>query len=531
MRSPEGYSIPFEKEPSPKKDKVDFIFRYFYKILPLIEGDPQVEELFDKVYISEDTRRAVEECLAQISKSDITDVTLIQEAKKHFMERASEEDLEHILEQFETKVVVFEKNESVYGEHAERALLFASDPLAAESIGLLVREMSTDERIQGMTLLTDGVAGKRLLSQIPETEGNTHTYLLKNKEHHAITDTDYSDSSVLVDAFFSEHDPQGNGYDVIFTTTESPESPGAYPVLTGKETFGNNKTRLYMMHDGWAALPDTMATFLNKTKDPQAIDALFCSDILSKQVLEAQLDPIYHDAIIPLGSPALDTLRETTNQETRDAGRTKLGLLDDEIAFLYVGDISKDYESYSTPIDAEVNEKTFQKTIEAMCNVAEKHTHQRYVLLFRPHPRDPNKGSYEGDTHVLPSNMRVVSAAHTMVSMPEARCAADAIGSIVSTENHYARFIGKPGVFISFSDQSSTEGLGMGVLQQAYGEHVVSAIKQHTVSENLNIVETLDDLSSLMSSVSAQKNVDTASQSLQKNFTKEVLDMSLNGSR
>ena len=222
--------------------------------------------------------------------------------------------------------------------------------------------------------------------------------------------------------------------------------------------------------DGWGGMSNILRS--EGKKNVEKIDGIFCNDELARDMILYALPEFSKEYVFITGSPVFDTLKEKDPKGFREAAKEKMGLKNEAISVLYLGDISLDHsKGYKT--DKRINEKTFEYTLNAIIKLAEAEPSREFVFLVRPHPRDSNKEELLAilNRHTSPGNLQFKSAGVKDCSMQEARYASDIVASIGSTENFFARKLGRGAIFLSYPDN-----LGEKVLRKIYGEEILEQI-------------------------------------------------------
>lgn len=411
--------------------------------------------------------------------------------------------IENILEEFETKIFLCEKQKHEYGADAKKVLLTASEPLAFLTINPIIERLKTDPRCKAIGLLTDNVAGKQF----------------ENKNDPSFKHIDNKDLPVLVDALkMAEKEP----FDVTIAAVDPINSPQTIALFAGKSSFGSKK--LYFISSGWIGTGGGSLLETERAKHADKIDGIFCNDQLAKRIILNQLKEFPKDKIFITGTPVIDTLEIDKAKEHTQTGRKKLGIDDDELAILYLGDVSAAYRQEGFNVCKRINEKTFAETLEAIIKLAEAEPERKFALLIRPHPRDPNKEEmFSIAKRKVPKNLKIISTSKEDVSISEATYSADIIASIASTENFLALLRGRKSVFLGYEKR----GMGGDVLKQAYSKEVLNTIKQ---DKKISIVSSPENL---IPYLKKQKHIPEEAeppitfQKKTKTSTQKILDIAL----
>lgn len=354
-----------------------------------------------------------------------------------------EESAEKILRESETRVFLYEKKSAA--PDAKSFLLEASEPLAYMTIGPIVERLKADPRCKSFCLLADNYAGKEI-----QKRGDADLVEAK-------------DNKLLMAEIPGD-------FDVGIFLVEPKNSPNSLVINSGKTVFGAKK--LYGVVSGWSGVGSESDIFKDGVNNKQNdVDGILCNDDLAKTILEHQLPEFPKDKITIVGSPVIDALDRHKAKELCQNGREALGISPDDYVFLYLGDIS-DYHNSGFDCDDHINEKTFDNFSSAAIATAESNPEQNFVLLVRPHPRDPNQEQLKKiSQRTVPKNLQIKWADRGVIGIQEATYAADFISSIMSTENILARLRGKKSVFLGYDNR-----LGKAVLEQVYGQELLGII-------------------------------------------------------
>ncbi len=348
-----------------------------------------------------------------------------------------------------TLVFTLNKNMGV----GKRVVLGASEPLAFKALLPIIDGLRKDERCDSIALVTDNISGRSFAE-------------------HFKNDKEWKSGREL-----------GNNFDVILSTLDAYDSPGMMLVRDGKDLLGAKK--IFVLHYSWTSAPKTK----NLLKNRGDIDGIFCNDGLAKEIISFHL-PDLRGRIFVTGTPVIEDLELLSAKKDRKTGRNLLGVQNEEFVALYLGDTYEDYKDDRT-IDGYLNKKTLQNTVEAMIGVAKVYPQKNFVLLLRPHPRDPNKFEILSYVHnkPLPFNLRLIPAIGDKLSIAVVTYTADVILSIISTENHLAPFRGRRAVFLGFL--GSKNNLGGKIIEDVFGSRALAVLKK---SPWLGVVSSSDEL-------------------------------------
>jgi len=452
-------------EKDPLNKKIEFIREHAEQIVPVLADEKEKEEV------------------KKLSELSAEDAGLIAGPEE-------EKSAEQILEKFETKIFLIDKKDGQFDPEAKKILFGVSHPLPFSILRPMLERLKGDSRCRSIGLMMDNVAGVNLEKLLSEWQMSSDLAIKSFKGgktqqygEEAEGDKNYP---VLADALKTAQD---NPYDVALMFMEGRDSPVSPLFFGAKSNFGAKKS--YLMFDGWTSI--TLSRYFLDNENSEPIDGVFCNDELAKKILLAQLPQILPEKVFITGSPVTDSLEIDKAFQYRETGRRKLHLADGDLAILYLGDVSGglEYEAIGG-IDSLYNEKTAQKTARALVSLAAKEPQKNYALLVRPHPRDPNKDALlkmaEED---LAPNLKILAAGRENVSMQEALYAADAIASIISTENFLAPLRGKKAIFLSYDDK----GLGNDILSKMFGPALIKTISEDKnisfISSEAELVETM----------------------------------------
>ena len=364
------------------------------------------------------------------------------------------EQLRPILRAYENKLYSFDKIVSGSNPDGRRVFFTMNDPLSYTTLSPIIRNLLSDPRASGVSALTSGYASKFLERDFSDA----HIAEVRDPEHMIIEDV-------------IEHTEQTHP-DVVIGTASSLNGPESLALFAGKSSLEARK--LYFYFEGWgtagSSFPSSPSEIdkIDRMKRMDLIDQFLVVDEVGKKILMHEIPSIPEEKIKIVGSPVIDAIRVADSVAYTHTAREKLGLSPEEIALLYLGDVSHDYNAIGFETDPEINEKTFDKTLRAVIETAKRTPERKYVLLVRPHPRDPHKYRLlsEVTNSSVPPNLTIKAADNSVTSMQEARYAADAVFSIGSTENFLAPRIGRKAVFLRYADEP---GLGAVVGDRTYG--------------------------------------------------------------
>lgn len=470
------------------EEKAEFIKEHSSEILPLIEKD----------------------------KEEVDYVKGLVNGTNEPSDALAEKQAEDILEKFETKIFLLEKPEGEYEPNSKRVLITATDPLQFNSVFPIVKSLSKDKRCRAVGLITDNIAGKNFEDLMKEETFDFNFKAIKGGHEQDVAEpTEYDKTfPVIADGLkMVENDP----FDIALVT---PDKPSANILFSAKSVFGAKK--LYLIDAGWVGVSggrvDHPLRDESRVDNIDSIDGIFCNDELAKNIIINQLSEFPKEKILVTGTPVIDKLELWRAKELETEGRRKLALNEDEIAILYIGDISPDYFDKSE-LDRKLNEKTFSRTVEAFFSAAEREKDKKFVLLVRPHPRDPNKEELLKAVGSQSENSRIISAGLDVISINEAAYASDVVVSICSTENNLALLRGKRAVYLSYKDP----GFGYDLLKIVYGDNL-KIIKDQ---DGIDFASSPEDFKKIMEELGRSPVKETEKGSEKVNATERMINIIL----
>ncbi|MEZ4752927.1 MAG: hypothetical protein R3A13_01280 [Bdellovibrionota bacterium] len=353
-----------------------------------------------------------------------------------------EPELNAVLNLQTTKVYQHNKVAGEFETDAKHILLTMSDPGAFNATMPLIKKLLTDPRCCTISVITDGVGSLAFADSEEEAvftrinPENTPLYLKTMLA--TTTDRSYGYDDVPTPL---------RDLDVVISTTSAVEGPERTMTAGAKSLYGAGKH--IMIYEGWSTNPG--ASFLSISDEE--VDAVICNDELAKQCLLRSTAKFSSDRILPLGTANLD-VPVTQEGFLRKEGRRKLGLKADEKTVLFVGNVSG-ANSYPNVRDKnpEFNEQSWYETIEACIEAAKLAPDKNFALLLRTHPRDPKKNELIASLAIegLPTNLRLIDATGSIVSMDEAAYASEIILAVNSTENLRAPHLNRTSAFLAYT--------------------------------------------------------------------------------
>lgn len=369
----------------------------------------------------------------------------------------SNEQITALLEQYETKVFVYESPQ--VSEGAGRLLLEASQPANFKVVHPLVEALKNDERCAGFTLLTDGVSGKQFVE-----EGDPSLELTQSSERPVIADIPnlhYRSALVLDDGV---------------------NSPASILLHGAKSVFGAEK--LCYLSLGLFGHMERKIFGPSRSQNLDEIDIIFSADEFSKKMLCDVLG-VPQEKVVVTGTPLLENLRVEEADELRKRGREVLGISDTTTVLSYMGFPSADFRTVGGA--EHLNTRTFEQTLEGALSAATSEPEREFVIIARTHPRARNVEPSLMPTRDLPSNLKVLDG--DSLQYEEAVYASDIICcNVLSTESLLARYRGREVAVFSFSGEGQTGEL----LRKDYGKKGEDILRE---SDRVILVDSSEKLS------------------------------------
>lgn len=406
---------------------------------------------------------------------------------------ATNEEVDQAAEAFETKIYTRAKEDSEFDPDAKRVLVTIADPGAFNVAKPLIDELSLDRRVRYIKVFTHGVAQKSFTASYGDNFEQKRS----------------KDDPVLDD--LNEDGP----IDVALATVSADNGPESVAFYGAKSVLGAQK--LYMIRDGWAGVGSSFEDG-SRAKNMDEIDGIFCPDELSGRVVLEKLPNYPRNKIYTFGTPTVDSVYTENGVELQRIGREKLGLGDGAVAILYGGGIQSEWiERWGT--DPQIEAKTFSEVVEAMREVAQGSSDKNYVLLFRPHPRDPDKESiYDTSGVNLPSNLQIIPATSPTVSPSEAIYASDLDLTISSTETFKNILRSRPAVFLTLEGDE----MGEGMMKRVLG---ADAYHQLATQQGVEFIRDKQDLIKLISGI--ERKISTKKPQAHESSVGRILDIAL----
>lgn len=408
--------------------------------------------------------------------------------------QVSPDKVEHILEEFETKVFVMEKPAAQSDQ--KKVLLEAGAPGAYAAIKPIIAALQKDERCGVIMSLTSGVATPYFQRDF----GNDFSQIREK------------DKPVLADILEAV---EKRPVDVALATLSMKNAPESLVLYGSKGNLGAKK--LFLVLESWGQrLPDALS---QNRHNLEKIDGIFCNDGLAKEIIKKDFPDFPPELIYSFGTPILDSLDSKHSDDYRKSFREKLGIDKKATVLAYFGGISWEAKDWYGACD-DVDERTFQDTLWQVTQLAKSNPDRNFVFAFRPHPRDPiREEKYKiAKSAVLPPNLSFKDAALPIFSN-EVSYGADIILSTFSTENFLAPLRGRKSIFLGFSGK----GMGRDLLENVYGKAAVKTLRQ---SEAVRVADSPESLkNNLTTLINAQTLRESAK--IETNATKRILDIVL----
>lgn len=368
--------------------------------------------------------------------------------------------VEAILQEAETKVFVWSNPNA--DADAKRVVFTMDNPGAFAALMPLVFAFKRSARCRSIEIIANNFAAEC----IRENESGGWFGFTQVR---SVNIAPGKPTPVLVDVL-----SKGEGSaDIVFASTSAgTNGPETVALFGGKSNLGAKK--LYFVVDAWGGT--NLA--LGNREHMDDVDCIFCNDVFAKRITEKELPDYPSERIYATGTGQLDSLELECGAMLMHEGREKLGLDEETLAVLYVGDKSADYSSIMPGIaDPDIAQKTFAQALKASIAVARAHPDNRYAVLVRSHPRDDREQElHEIERSVsLPENLRMVPATRALYrNINEVAYPADVIVSIMSTENFKAPLRGRTAAFLGFAER----GMGKDALERIYSSETLDAVRE-----------------------------------------------------
>lgn len=406
-------------------------------------------------------------------------------------DRIDPKKIEKIVEAAETKIFTIKNKDA--SKEAKAFLIAADNPGAYLAVEPLLSRLKEDSRCQNITLLLSGKAEQMFIEKFPEADR------VKDET-----------KPLLYDLLKSVEEKK---VDIVIATQGAKNNPSTTTILSGKE-FGAQK--IFLVIDGWGIADPNLPSWAKSV----SLDGIFCNDALAKMVLSEIMRDFPSEKIFTTGTGQTDRLNPQTSEELRKLGREKMRLTENELAILYLGDISDDYRKISEKIDSRINEKTREDVISSLVALALKNPDKKYALLMRPHPRDPDFSEPDDLENLIrklkvPPNLRVIPASNRQIGMAEAAQAADILASMNSTENFKFLFAGRPTIFLGLENFR-----GNVILEKMYGKNVVSFLEKQ---KNSIFAHTTADIQNFVAKIKTGEKIKPMTSLTQVNSAENIL--------
>lgn len=356
----------------------------------------------------------------------------------------------------ETRLYSYEKAEAP--TDAKRVMLTFDNPGAYAGLSPVAEALVRDPRCRGISILASGWA-----SQAFSSDNRFSTFAEKRS---VPTPPHAAEASFLADTLKESevHRP-----DVVIASVSVRNGPESLALFAGKSNFGAKK--LFLFLDGWGSAPPQLKD--NPHGPMPDIDAIFCCDDVAKKLAMRQMPAFAPDTFVVTGSPSIDAMYVENSELFTEAARQKLNLASDQIAILYSGDVSDDYKKFDDVDSDDIDHRTYKRLHEAVRRAARENPGKKFALLVRPHPRGPETKKEQLIATALSmetaDNMEVKKVdLLSGFSSVESVWAADAVASIISTQNFLASRVGRASIFLSLDEG----GMGEAVARHTYGDLV-----------------------------------------------------------
>ncbi len=339
-------------------------------------------------------------------------------------EKPNKEEVRNILEQYETHIYVFDKDEKECAKNAKRIIMEISETLAFLSSYPLIEALKKDKRCKAICLLTDNLGGQRFEKE----EANKGFRKLRNENKTVLEEIPGS-------------------FDVALTCLEPPNSPNSVLLSGAKSVFGAKK--LYLFSNNFFGIAGQELMSKNFRENIDKINEILCINEMVKRIIEKQLPEFSEKKIRITGSPLIDAVINDNKKkkEYAENAQKKLGINDKDKVVLYLeGGLSEKKG------DRMMDKKSCIQTTKIMIELAKQNSDKSFVFLLRPHPTDPEKEEFLNNALKLekPANLKILPATKESLSIQEAIYVAEDIVSVNSTESFLAPLRKKRGVFLNF---------------------------------------------------------------------------------
>lgn len=342
------------------------------------------------------------------------------------------------IEGFENKLFVQEKIE--YSPEAKSILITVNDAGAYRAIKGLITNLEKDDRCKSIAVVTGGISNRFF----PKDFGENFKEVRDEGKPFLVDILNYS----------KEHP-----FDIVIGSVSYVNGPESLS-LVGKENLGASRT--FLVFEGWASHMGSGVESAKKEKAGRdfvvGLNGIFCNPGgLARKIIKTHLPNFPDEKIFEFGTPNLDDLDITHSEQLRQTGRQKLGLDEEDFAVLFWGDYSN-YPEYGA--DPFVNEKTFEKTLISLIELAKSKPDLKLAFLFRPHPGGGNdKYNFEEivKRFSLPDNLKVRLASKSVIGLNEVAYATDVSTGIVSTEHVLATLRGRQAVYLGFDEEGGAK--------------------------------------------------------------------------
>ncbi len=348
----------------------------------------------------------------------------------------STEEVRALLERFETKVLLYKNEHAVPG--SMRVLLEASQRTNFSIVHPLLESLAKDPRYQGMTLLTDNIAG---------------SYFEKNDPELAPVRSE--GEPVMADI------PAGP-YESALVIDDTENSPASMLLASAKSVF--DAKRLYYF---------SLALFVPQERlSLDVVDAILTTDAFTAELTRSVLGKNSKN-LIEIGSPLIEGLHPEEGDGLRTKARAALGISPEARVIFHSSVQDWAFNDYGG--DARTTESAYEQTLAAIREAAMDDPSQEFAFLLRIHPSMKNTYQFPAPPADLPPNLHFVSG--DSVTYDEAIYASDLICcNPFSTEIITAAYRGRRALVYAYEGDHEFGS----VLEHIYGKEGVRMLRGNT---------------------------------------------------
>lgn len=371
-------------------------------------------------------------------------------------------------ERLETHVLRWEKHGV---DNGKDILLEAAEPIAHDTIKPLVASLEEDERTKSLTLITDNVAGRKF------TEENEELQLTQIRDENL---------PVLAEI--------PNDIDAALVVIEPANSPDKPLLYSAKSVFGDSDTKLFYYIEGLPGHNTRELFTSDNASRMDDIDTLFVGSKTAKEIVAASL-PKFKGRIEVIDSLLLPSKKEMfPKPETRQEERLKmlehLGIPKEAVVVFYSGFPSSDYEEIAE--GETLNQKTFNKSLNAIASVAEQSDDKQFALIVREHPRAKNDDDQITLPASTPDNLTVVTGEGSDITYDDVANSSDfIICQSTSSEVTLSKYRGVRTLV------SGYKGMQEELNEQIFGEKGLEKLKSSSeviyINSEADIMKALKD--------------------------------------